>query len=178
MQFRQGEERNFNVPTISESNLPGVGRKFQVETLSGDRLVIVIHDDGKRELYHFTRKSPDRAASVLTLTDGEARQIAGIIGGLTYVPKALPSTEIVIEDLVLEWFTIEEGCACAGKTIRDLQVRTRTGASIVSLIEADRTTRTNPEADTVLNEGATLILAGDRRAISRLKTLLVSGKVE
>ena len=162
--------------TISESNLPGVGRKFQVETLSGDRLTIVIHDDGTRELYHFTRKNLDRAASVLTLSDGEARQIAGIVGGLTYVPKALPSTEIVLEDLVLEWFTIEKGAAATGRTISELQVRTRTGASIVSLIEPNRTTRTNPEAGTLLNEGATLILAGDRLSIERLKRLLVSGK--
>jgi TrkA domain protein len=162
--------------TISESNLPGVGRKFQVETLSGDRLTIVIHDDGTRELYHFSRKNLDRPASVLALTDGEARQIAGIVGGLTYVPKALPSTEVVLEDLILEWFTLQTGAACVGKTIRDLQVRTRTGASIVSIVEPNRVTRTNPEADTLLNEGATLILAGDRRSLAKLKYLLVTGK--
>jgi TrkA domain protein len=162
--------------TISESNLPGVGRKFQVETMSGDRLTIVIHDDGKRELYHFERRNLNRPASVLTLTDGEARQIAGIVGGLTYVPKALPTSEIVIEDLVLEWFVVPEGAACVGKTIRDLQVRTRSGASIVSLIESNNTTRTNPEADTVLNQNATLIIAGDRKSIGRLKGLLLTGK--
>jgi len=163
---------------ISESNLPGLGRKFQIETAGGDRLTIVIHDDGTRELYHFTRKDPDRVASVVTLSDSEARQIAGIIGGLTYVPKALPSAEIVLEDLLLQWYTIEPGSACAGKTIRELQVRTVTGASIVSIIEPDRVKRINPEAETVLNEGATLILAGDRWTITRLKHLLVHGEVE
>ena len=163
--------------TIRETSLPGVGRKFQVETTSGDRLVIVIHDDGTRELYHFTRKNPDQVASVVTLADSEARQIAGIIGGLTYVPKSLPSAEIVLDDLLLEWYTIEAGSACIGKTIRDLQVRTTTGASIVSIIEPDRVKRINPEADTGLNEGATLILAGDRKTISSLKRLLVTGKV-
>src|ERR1044072_1592873 len=162
--------------TIRESNLPGVGHKFQIEATTGDRLTIVIHDDGTRELYHFMRKNPDRVASVVTLTDSEARQVAGIIGGLTYVPKALPSAEIVLDDLLLQWYTIEPGSYCIGKTIRDLQIRTVTGASIVSLIEPDRRKRTNPEADTVLNEGATLILAGDRRTIDSLKRLLIHGK--
>ena len=164
--------------SISESNLPGVGRKFQVETLSGDRLIIVIHDDGTRELYHFGRKNFDRPASVLRLSDGEARQIAGIVGGLTYVPKALPSTEVVLENLVLEWFTLPVGAAGAGRTIRELQLRTSTGASVVSIIEPNRTTRTNPEATTLLNEGATLILAGDRRSNAKLKQLLVNGRVD
>ena len=163
--------------TISEVFLPGVGRKFQIETLTGDRLVIVIHDDGTRELYHFTRNQLDRPASVLRLTDGEARQIAGIVGGLTYVPRSLPMAEVILGDLVLEWFTIERGAACIGRSIRELEVRTRTGASIVSIIEPDQTTRTNPEAHTVLNEGATLIAAGDRGTINALKRLLVEGSV-
>ncbi|HEV2764608.1 MAG TPA: TrkA C-terminal domain-containing protein, partial [Pyrinomonadaceae bacterium] len=81
-----------------------------------------------------------------------------------------------LEDLVLEWFTIEPGAACVGSTIRDLQARTRTGASIVSIIEPDQTKRTNPEAGTVLNAGATLIAAGDRRTINALKRLLVEGR--
>lgn len=164
--------------TIRETFLPGVGHKFQIETSGGDRLVIVIHDDGTRELYHFMRRDPDRVASVVTLADSEARQIAGIIGGLTYVPKSLPSAEIVIDDLLLEWYTIKPGSACIGRTIRDLQVRTLSGASIVSIIEPDRVKRINPEADTLLNEGATLILAGDRRTIKSLKQLLADGKVD
>lgn len=164
--------------TISEVFLPGVGRKFQVETIRGDRLVIVIHDDGTRELYHFTRSKMDRPASVLRLSDGEARQIAGIVGGLTYVPRSLPMAEVILGDLVLEWFTIERGAACIGRSIRELEVRTRTGASIVSIIEPDQTTRTNPEAHTVLNEGATLIVAGDRPTINMLKRLLVEGRAE
>src|ERR1044072_7589840 len=155
--------------SVSEVFLPGAARKFQAETLDGERLVIIIHDDGTRELYHFTRKNLDRPSSVLRITDGEARQIAGIIGGLTYVPRSLPMAEVILGDLVLEWFKIEPRAACIGKTIRDLQVRTATGASIVSIVEPDQTKRTNPEADTVLNEGATLIVAGDRRTINSFK---------
>lgn len=163
--------------TISESNLPGVGRKFQVETNGGDKLVIVIHDDGNRELYHYTKKNLDKAASVLTLTDGEARQIAGIVGGLTYVPKALPTSEVVLDDLVLEWFVIEPRSVAIGRTIADMQARTKSGASIVSIIEPNHEKRVNPLPDTIINEGATLIIAGDRTNLNRLKKILVHGDV-
>jgi TrkA domain protein len=90
----------------------------------------------------------------------------------------LPSAEIVLDDLLLEWYTIEPGSVCIGKSIRELEVRTATGASIVSIIEPDRVKRLNPEADTVLNAGATLILAGDRRTIGNLKRLLVTGRID
>lgn len=164
------------MPGILESKLPGVGHKFQIEATSGDKLTIVIHDDGQRELYHFTRDNPGKVASVVTLQDSEARQVAGIIGGLTYVPKALPTAEIVLDDLLLEWFTIPDEAACIGKTIRDLMVRTTSGASIVSIIEESGSKLINPEADTLLNKGATLIVAGDRKTVETLKHLLVYGR--
>lgn len=164
--------------TIQESNLPGVGRKFQIETISGERLIVVIHDDGIRELYHFDKKNFEKPSSVLTLTDGEARQLAGIVGGLSYVPKALPTSEVVLDDLVIEWYKIERGWASVGLTIAETEARRRSGASIVSIIEPDQVKRVNPGPDTVINEGATLIIAGDRRHINKLKSLLKNGNTE
>jgi TrkA domain protein len=164
--------------TIQESNLPGVGRKFQIEAISGDRMIIVIHDDGIRELYHYNKKNFDKPDSVLTLTDGEARQIAGIVGGLSYVPKALPTSEVVLDDLVIEWYTIERGWFSVGKTIAETEARRRSGASIVSIIEPDQVKRVNPGPDTLINEEATLIIAGDRKNINKLKQLLRNGNTD
>jgi hypothetical protein len=43
---------------------------------------------------------------MVTLNDTEARQVAGIIGGLNYTPKALDSLSITLEGLVSEWYKI------------------------------------------------------------------------
>ncbi len=158
--------------TIRESDLPGIGRKFQLEARSGDRLVIVIHDDGRRELYHFDSNDPDELLSMVTLSDTEARQVAGIIGGLNYAPKALESASINLDDLLIEWYKVEPGSQAIGKTIGQLQVRQTTGATIMALIEKDGSKRINPGSDQMLAEDVTLVVAGERQQVQSFKRLI------
>jgi TrkA domain protein len=161
--------------TIRESDLPGIGRKFQIETQSGDNLIIIVHDDGRRELYHFDPNDPDEVLSMVTLNDTEARQVAGIIGGLNYTPKALESITIRLEDLVIEWYKIELGSRAVGQTIGQLQVRQTTGATIIAIIEKDGHKHINPGPDQTLVEDMTLVVAGERQQVQAFKRLIAQG---
>jgi TrkA domain protein len=161
--------------TIRESDLPGIGHKFQVETRTGDVLVIVVHDTGARELYHLAADDPDTILSRVALDDAEARQVAGIIGGLTYQPKALETVEIALQDILIEWYQVEPAHAAADRSIGDLRVRRQTGATIVAIIEPDRTPRINPGPEQVVHAGATLVVVGSREQIQTFKQLIVQG---
>jgi TrkA domain protein len=161
--------------TIRESDLPGIGRKFQIEAQSGDKLIVVVHDDGRRELYHFDPNDPDELLSLVTLNDTEARQVAGIIGGLNYTPKALESMSITLEGLVIEWYKIESGSAAIGRTIGQLQVRQTTGATVIALIEKDGRKHINPGPDQALTEDLTLVIAGERPQVQAFKRLIAQG---
>lgn len=163
------------MPNIRECDLPGIGRKFQIDTRSGERLVIIIHDDGRRELYHFDNDDPDESISMVTLDDTEARQVASMIAGMTYKPKALESIEVDLNELVIEWYKLEPGSKCAGRSIGDLQIRPKTGATIIAIIEKDHTQRINPGPDQVLKAESTLVVTGERHQIKALKQLMANG---
>jgi TrkA domain protein len=156
---------------VRESDLIGIGKKFQIETEAGDNMVVVIHDDGRRELYRHD-DDDNETHCVMTLSDEESRQVAGIIGGLSYKPKALETIEVALDDLRIEWYKVEASNDGVNKSIGELGVRQKTGASIIAAIK-DSDTIINPGPDYVIEPGATLVIAGKAKNIKLLKELLV-----
>jgi TrkA domain protein len=163
--------------TIHETDLPGIGHKFQIITRSGDKLVIVVHDDGRREVYHFDYDDPDESISMITLDDNEARQVAAIMGGMIYKPKALETIEVALGDLIIEWYKVEPGFIGIGKTIGELEVRKKIGATIIALVDPDHTKIINPGPDNVIKEGATMVIVGEKDQIKRCKAMIAKGEI-
>lgn len=156
--------------SVKESDLIGIGKKFQMDTESGERIVVVIHDDGRRELYRYDQKH-HQSYCLATLSDDESRQLAGIVGGLAYKPKALETIEVALNDLVIEWYKVEEGANAGGKSIGELGLRQNVGVAVIAAI-AGGETLINPGPDFVITAGITLVAAGTRENITRLKHIL------
>ncbi len=162
---------------IHESDLPGIGRKFLIETRSGDRLVIVIHDDGRREIHHFSDEDPEDSISMVTLDDQESRQVGAILGGMVYAPKALESVDVAFDDMVIEWYKVEPTYQSIGKTIGELEIRKYTGAAIIAIVNRNREKTINPGPEQIIKEGSTLVMLGERGQVKACKKLIQNGVV-
>lgn len=160
---------------IRESSLPGVGKKFQINTRSGDKMVVIIHDDGTREIHHFFHDDPEESISMVTLDDDEARRVSAIIGGMVYRPQALETADVAFDKMVIEWYKVEPGDMSIDKEIGELNVRKTTGATIIAIVQRDQEKIINPGPETIIKAGATLVILGNREQVKGCKKLIKSG---
>jgi len=154
---------------IYESDLPGVGKKFEIELDDETTVVIVIHNTGKREV--FRRENDSDSVKLFELSDKMARQVGSILEGAYFQPIATDTTETMLgEDSLLEWVKVADSSDITGKTLEELDFRKVTDASVVS-IQRDDDTESNPGPDTVIEADDTLIILGTREACRRVESL-------
>ncbi len=155
---------------VSEAYLPGIGKKFTLETQQGDRVVVVVHNEGKREIYHFEGEG-ESPGTIITLSDEEARRLSAILGGAYFRPKVVEELEIALEDLKIEWVKLPRGSSLVGKMLRESGVREKTGVSIIAIIR-DSGAYPSPEPSKTLEEGDTLVVIGKREQAAKFREFI------
>jgi TrkA domain protein len=155
--------------TVYERDLPGVGKKHEIELDDGVRLVVVTHNTGKREVYR--RASPDADSEKLfELDDTLARRVGTILEGAYFQPVPTDRIETALgADTVLEWVIVGPDSPLVGRTLGEADVRRRTGASIIA-IQRDDETITNPGSGTEFAAGDTVIAIGERDECRRFQS--------
>ena len=74
---------------LRETRLPGVGVKYGFRMDDGGRLAIILHNDGRPQIYNFRLEVDHEPRAVIHLDDYEARQHRAVIGGACDHPKVV-----------------------------------------------------------------------------------------
>jgi len=160
------------MPEVQETLLPGVGVRHAFTTATGERLALLTHRSGRRDLAVYDREDPDACTTVLHLSPDDTRTLAELLG-VSQVSEALVAVQQQVEGLAIEWLTLAPGSRFAGATIADGLFRTRTGASVVAILRGD-TTIPAPGPDTRFEAGDVVVAVGTADGLSRLRHLLAS----
>jgi TrkA domain protein len=152
------------------ADLPGVGKKVSFQTAEKQKVVIIIHHSGKRDLYFFQDTDEDEVDFFLTLTSEETREMGAQLLGATYQPVDDDKMQIFQKQLVMEWIKLTPDSPFVDKQIAESRIRTHTGASVIAVKHGDEMT-VSPDIHMVLKAGDTVMAAGKRDQIRRFDAM-------
>lgn len=157
---------------VVETQLPGVGVRLDFLTSAGERVAVIVHRGGERELMLHDENDPDRFSTFLRLSADDAHMLNDILGG-SRISEVTSAVERMVEGISIDWLTVPESSASAGKTIGDRRIRTRTGVSIVAIVRGNETFPA-PGPDFTFASGDVAVAVGTPSGIAETRTLLES----
>lgn len=122
---------------VTQMTLPGVGVRHEFTTAAGERVAVLSHRTGRREIALYDSPDPDACSTLLHLSQEDARTLAELLGG-SPVGEASAAVQR-LEGVALDWIRVGDESALAGSTIGEAELRTRTGASVVALVRGSDT---------------------------------------
>jgi TrkA domain protein len=159
---------------VMQCDLPSIGKKFTLELDSGDKLVIVIHLSGEREVFKF-KKDSDEPVSVTSLTDEEAHQAGAILAGTYFQPIIEEEQKLTMKNITMEWLKISPDSTLANKKIDELDIRKVTGVSVTTIIRGEEII-SNPSPDEIIKPEDTLIIIGNNEQIKNFISIFLLNK--
>ena len=159
---------------LQETRLPGIGSKFTLRLDAGGRLAIILHNDGKRELYFFRHGADEEPQAVITLDDDEARQLGAVVGGAYERPKIVEDLEMALGELHIEWIRVPEDSPWIGRTLADGGFRAKTGITVIAILREPEPISGARPSDTI-ERGDTLVTVGKAGQYAEFRRLLSAG---
>lgn len=157
---------------LSETHLPGVGERLEFVSEAGNRVGVVHHRTGQRELFVCSPSDPDAVAMSVDLTDEESHALADALGGPSIV-EAMSGLTKRVKGLAIDWLEITDGTPFVGRTIGDAEVRTRTGVSIVAVVR-DGIAHPAPGPDFHIEDGDVAVVVGTPAGIEATRDILTT----
>jgi TrkA domain protein len=158
------------VADVDETELPGLGLRYDFTTEEGDRLGVLVHRTGRRDVFVYSREDPDECATTLTLRPDDARTLAELLGA-SRVAEHLAKVQQQVAGLSLDWIRVSPRSEWAGLSLKDAAIHTNTGVSVVALLDGDHVTAA-PGADDVLAPGAQVVAIGTPEGLEQLTARL------
>ncbi|MFQ5957585.1 MAG: cation:proton antiporter regulatory subunit [Candidatus Brocadiales bacterium] len=155
---------------VKETELPAIGKKFTIETESGETVVIVVRLNGEREVYRFT-EDKEIPISETTFTEEEARTIGSIMAGSYFQPVQETAVQLLMKEMAMEWVKVESGSILENKTIGELGLRKKTGVSIISILRKGKVIP-SPLPMERMYEGDTIIAVGSNEQMKAFLALV------
>lgn len=155
---------------IEEVELPGVGVRFSFVTGKGQRVSVLVHHSGRRQVFVGIPDDPDASREVLDLDQSDNQVLAELLGGSQLIHD-VERLQRLGDELALDWVTVDANSTADGSSIGELRLRTRTSVTVVAVLRGGQTIA-SPGPELVFEPGDTAVVIGRPSDIQQSLDLL------
>jgi TrkA domain protein len=157
---------------LDRTALLGTGVAYSLATAKGQRIGVVAHLSGRRDLISYDPEDHERVLHTVVLSETEARTVAHLLDLPVYVDQVRELAR-GLDGVQAVRIPIAAGSPYCGRRLADTRARTRTGASIVAVVR-DGQAIPSPTPDFVFRSGDGVVAVGDDAAMAALRELLIN----
>jgi TrkA domain protein len=152
---------------VRETELPGVGTRFDFTTSSGESVAVLVHRSGRRELLVYHRDDPDRCHTALRLSSEDTLTLVEVLGASRVIAN-LAAAQQELAGLAIDWLTVDAASRWVGHTLAEAAIHTRTGVSVVAIIRSGEAIDA-PRAETELLPGDRVVAIGTASGVAQIE---------
>jgi TrkA domain protein len=153
---------------IERTPLPGIGMCHTAVTARRQRLGVVCHRAGRRDLILYHPDDPQHAAYAVVLDPAEARHLAEMLTATIAVDHIADPQQY---SLAVAGVRVATDSAYHALPLSELYAQWRVDVRLIAVIRGRRVT-TDPTGEFVVYQGDTLLVAGENAAITALAELV------
>ena len=146
--------------TVYETDVPGVGRKFELPVAGGGRAIVLLHHDGRVELFRRPSSEAD-SEKLLELTQQQANNLGSVLEGAYFETVDTDRLTVPLGEAIIEWHTIGERSPVVDLTLAESDLRAVSGISVIA-VQRGADTIPNPEPEFRIEAGDILVAIGTR----------------
>jgi len=158
---------------LERTALPGTGVAYSLATAEGQRIGVVAHLSGRRDLISYDPADHEQVLHSVALNDVEARTVAQLLDLPVFVDQVADLAR-GLDGVQAVRIPIAAGSPYCGRRLADTRARTLTGASVVAVVRDGRAIP-SPTPDFEFRGGDAVVAVGDDAATAALRELLING---
>lgn len=143
---------------VEETALPGIGLRHEFKTRHGQRVGVITHHGGRKDLVVYDVRDPDAVRESIPLTAEESDVLSELLGA-PHIVERLADLSKTFAGLVGEQIQITPQSPYAHRTLGDAKIRTRTGASVVAVVR-DHEVIASPRPDFQFEPDDVIVVVG------------------
>ncbi|MFZ3064595.1 MAG: TrkA C-terminal domain-containing protein [Nitrospirota bacterium] len=151
---------------LKEISLSSAESRFTIMSKNGDKIEVVIYNDGRRGIEYYKKDS--KTSSSVVMNEKDIPQVAAVLGGAFNDMKVLEPRDIALKGLILEWIKLEQNASIAGKSLGELRLRETTGVSILAVLRGENLLP-SPKENKILLGRDYILAIGKKEQIEKFK---------